>query len=787
MAGTGGTDRRGAFAPGIWAFAVSMAVLIFTAAPSIYHGDSPEFTTASHVLGVPHPPGYPHYVLLGKVAALLPFGSIAFRLNLLSAAGTSLAAALAAVLVYRRSGHLALSVLGALLLPFSRDLFAQSGSAEVYTLQAGMLLLALLIADSVAVDARCVPPGCRRAEALFAGSAFVLGAATGFHYTSVFCVPGILHPFVRRMGWRNAGRALPAAVLAAFAGWSLFLLMPLLAARNPPLNWGETFRPVNFLTHVFWSQYADRPGLDFSWLRTLERGGDFLVLLSRQWPWPLLVLLLPGGFLLGRTKPGGLFPAVALSAVVPAAATVLLLNDPSPEIFFGINSNKFLPAFAFIGLIIAAGPAGLLEALTRRFPPRDPATSRARGAAASLASLVLAAALFRGNLGVADRSGSLQLPAYVLNVVDPLPPGSALVTEHDVPAFPLLYLRFVEEYRPDLAVHPRLGILFGGEYNAAYEATGAIGQGRLRERIDRDLEGRFGPRLFFSNLVTPYAPGGARHEDVAPFGLAYRLRRPGGDAEGPPDLWGPRFLSSPFRVPPGSLDHRNRELVSDMHRAAAEAAFSRGDREAGGRSLAMSVDAAPDYYWTLYYGGMLALDGKKDPLEAEALLTRAFQVIPSEAPANALGIVRMGAGDVQGAEAFFLRALSLDPAYLPSLRNAAECRIALGDPPGAEAYLLRAVSADPQNPAIWVRLGTVQGGMGRYPDARESLGNAVRLSPADPEPMFLRGVASQGLGDPVSARADFLAALSLAPGDRRIREALSRLPPTDGTVPRQNR
>src|SRR5438045_9307008 len=37
------------------------------------------------VLGVPHPTGYPLYVLLGKLFTLLPVGDVAYRVNLSSA------------------------------------------------------------------------------------------------------------------------------------------------------------------------------------------------------------------------------------------------------------------------------------------------------------------------------------------------------------------------------------------------------------------------------------------------------------------------------------------------------------------------------------------------------------------------------------------------------------------------------------------------------------------------------------------------------------------------------
>ena len=53
---------------------------------TIFVGDSGELVGAVYLLGIPHPTGYPLYVLLGKLWTLLvPVGSIAYRMSLFSA------------------------------------------------------------------------------------------------------------------------------------------------------------------------------------------------------------------------------------------------------------------------------------------------------------------------------------------------------------------------------------------------------------------------------------------------------------------------------------------------------------------------------------------------------------------------------------------------------------------------------------------------------------------------------------------------------------------------------
>ncbi len=53
--------------------------------PSVGLEDSGEFLVAAYHLGVPHPPGYPIWTILAWAwQKLIPFGNIAWRVNLMS-------------------------------------------------------------------------------------------------------------------------------------------------------------------------------------------------------------------------------------------------------------------------------------------------------------------------------------------------------------------------------------------------------------------------------------------------------------------------------------------------------------------------------------------------------------------------------------------------------------------------------------------------------------------------------------------------------------------------------
>ena len=66
-------------------FIISFVIYYDTMAPTVSYWDCGEFIAVSHTLGVPHPPGSPFFLLLGRIASMIPITKdIAFRVNLLS-------------------------------------------------------------------------------------------------------------------------------------------------------------------------------------------------------------------------------------------------------------------------------------------------------------------------------------------------------------------------------------------------------------------------------------------------------------------------------------------------------------------------------------------------------------------------------------------------------------------------------------------------------------------------------------------------------------------------------
>ena len=64
---------------------ISTFTYLRTVAPTTSFWDCGEFITSAYILGVPHPPGAPLYLLIGRIFSMIPFAAdIALRVNVIS-------------------------------------------------------------------------------------------------------------------------------------------------------------------------------------------------------------------------------------------------------------------------------------------------------------------------------------------------------------------------------------------------------------------------------------------------------------------------------------------------------------------------------------------------------------------------------------------------------------------------------------------------------------------------------------------------------------------------------
>ncbi|HTR77319.1 MAG TPA: DUF2723 domain-containing protein, partial [Gemmatimonadaceae bacterium] len=70
-----------------------LALYAITLAPNTSMWDTSEYIAAAYTLGIPHPPGNPMFVLLGRLFSILPVApNVAMRINVLAATCSAVSA-----------------------------------------------------------------------------------------------------------------------------------------------------------------------------------------------------------------------------------------------------------------------------------------------------------------------------------------------------------------------------------------------------------------------------------------------------------------------------------------------------------------------------------------------------------------------------------------------------------------------------------------------------------------------------------------------------------------------
>jgi hypothetical protein len=261
---------------------VSFAVYLCTLAPGVTLKNSGELLTASHNLGVPHPPGYPAWTLLAAIwERIIPVSNIAWRVNLMCALLGTLAIGLVALLISNsgrvmasRCGFLqrsetgagldwiilASSVSAAWMLAFSPAMWFQSVATEVWTLNVLLLVAILVLLCRWSVEPE------RRWRLYLAG--FLWGVSLTNYPTLVLLA--VAFPTFLWLVDRKLGRDVLAPMLAV-----IVLAVAKMIVSPGSLLWQGTFAAAWVLGHGVgagvWLHYLWKqgPGLMSMWRRVL--------------------------------------------------------------------------------------------------------------------------------------------------------------------------------------------------------------------------------------------------------------------------------------------------------------------------------------------------------------------------------------------------------------------------------------------------------------------------------------------------------------------------------------
>ena len=396
----------------------TLVLYLLTLCPTVFWYDSAEYVAAAVTRGVPHPPGYPLYTLLGWLFVQLPVDP-AYAMNLFSALSAAIAVGFAYLIGRRLDlGQLG-ALVGALTLGASRLFWSQSLIAEVYCPALALLLAVFLL---LLRGARADRPR------VLVGAAFLAGLGLGLHLFIATCGlglavvvlgsglrferPGDLRQLISRQKLARRAGVAALCLLAAGIGAMIYLYIPWRASQSPELNFANPSTWDRFIWFVTGGNYKTWFLTDYDIsARALKIGGiiydQFLI----------VGLLLVALGLVDLTRR---LPLAALAITLAVAGNIHFFFDyrvHDLEVFF-------LPTIALLCLLVGSGTHAA-AALVKKALAEGPLSRMVPVMLAALAffppSLVLA------NYGAVDLSDYTAARDYGEALCRQLPKGAVIV------------------------------------------------------------------------------------------------------------------------------------------------------------------------------------------------------------------------------------------------------------------------------------------------------------------------------------------------------------------------
>ncbi|NXF73250.1 TM260 protein, partial [Sclerurus mexicanus] len=410
-----------------------------------------ELITAAYELGVAHPPGYPLFTLLAKVATgLLPGASPASRVNLLCGCLGAAAASLLFHTVFRLSGSYAGGILAAGVFSFSRLTWQWSITAEVFSLN--NLFVGLLMALTAHFEEASTAKERSKVSKL---GAFSCGLSLCNQHTIVLYIACVV-PWVLARLFRNRelspGHLLKLG-LCFLAGLLPYLYLPASSYLNRARwTWGDQTTLQGFLTHFLREEYGT-----FN-LAKSETGSSMREVLVFQ---------------LAQMKSELSLPVLAL-ALVACGSTALLTKQRKSSViwlftgmlclyslFFAWRANLDVTKPLFLGVVerfwlqssaVVAVLAGLGLATLASVGNTVLGGSRVVPWLEWLCALALVASQVWTNYSACDQSNNYVVDKFARNLLSSMPVGAVILLRGDLPGNALRYLHYCEGMRPDITL-----------------------------------------------------------------------------------------------------------------------------------------------------------------------------------------------------------------------------------------------------------------------------------------------------------------------------------------------
>jgi len=694
-------------------FFISFFFYLNSAFPSIYWRDAPEFQAVGFLLDIAHPAGSPLYTIVAKLFTLIPVGSIAFKVILVSC----FFGALMSVLLYwvilavlkclsgetedrfRPNFISVIAFFCALVFSFSNALWENANVPEVYTLQNFFTLLFMFILLKLE-DLRSHLPESKQdlTIRLLMTLSFLFGLSLGAHAILVLYLPlfvlWIYFYYLRPASFKTS-KIISLLLFFFLLAFSVYLHLPIRSEQNLYYDWGnpETFQ--NLMTHA-----SDRKDADY--LLALPNSisskqmSTYLDFYPDNFSYLGVGLGLVGFFYLFVKKKSHLLLFFAFFFSPPFLFFVRYWGEAS----------AFIPNFIVFCILMSIG----FFAASVKMKNLVSKNLIRRSYIPFILVLITVqfVLLFVSHLKENNGSDYWVARNVSRNILNSMPPNAIVIS--NLTWFMLSYLQQTEAYRPDLSVLSLTSLLAPDVYSK-------LDQNKFQNIVIPEVSLRdLGPEFLSQNVE--YHPiywetAGQLNtlvdEYLVPDGLFFRVSR------NPPEIDQKLVkiyfekLGKQLPFADVSDNWEERVLFSQIISGMGDFFMQREKYQAAGDHFELAKALVPSNSSYVNSFGAAYARMQKHELAEKAFLEATALNPESHLPYSNLGELYYFYRDFEKAETYFSLALSRSPNNKHSLFALGEISLEKGDKKSALYYFKRLMEIYPDDEAARAQVAVLSG------------------------------------------------------------------------------
>jgi len=324
----------------LFIFFFTFGIYLHTLLPSVGLGDSGELTTCAYLLSIAHAPGYPLYLLLSKIFTYLPFGEVAYRVNLVSAIFGALTCSLVFYIIFFITQHRPSSLISTFCLGFSSSFWTLSTTAEVYTLNTCLVSLLILI--------YLIWTHKKNITGLYLFF-FIYGLSLGNHLTILLFLPIFLYFILTE---QVTFLQLSKFTLLFLIGLTIYFYIPIRSSEEIiVVNWSKV-TTLNHLFNYLTGAHFKKLIFSSSFFEVIKHLGNYFLLLMSQFPafaFGIGIIGLIKSFSLNRRFS-------LLISLMWGLVVIFCINYDIVDIW-----SLYLPTYLFFSLFLGVGISFLIK------------------------------------------------------------------------------------------------------------------------------------------------------------------------------------------------------------------------------------------------------------------------------------------------------------------------------------------------------------------------------------------------------------------------------------------